>query len=356
MAVRRSGWAVVVAMALVVACSGGDGGGGVEVGQDPEGPGSAPQVEVGSALEPAVAPLDQHPGSNLTADDEAMWYTDFEHLARFSVTGGTWSVFDLPAAVTLLRLDADGSGGVVALAGLCDAAVSNCGDETPELVLWWVDPEGRFREIPFDAELPSDPYVTFRRISGAGMGLELLVTSNSRTAVVTVGEEVAAVEQLEATLLVACQVEGGYLALVDQPGRSPLTTVQAGPTLAALAERDVPTEARELVESMRAVVVCTADGLAVIGPDTAWETTDVDAEWTTVPSDLGDAASRQLVMGWVEGPGDGEVFATTPDTSLRRTGEGWQLLGTDDDGPSRALRYAVVEDTVIEYPHPEAPR
>lgn len=262
--------------------------------------------ELASALE--RGPLDRLPGSSFAGDDESLWYSDFEQLARYSVAGDTWETIDLPAPADAMVFVADGEGGITGLS-------AECGGDCTEAVdgrvyhAWRVDSTGSAHAVAM-LEQPGftvDPYEVLTVVGNTGIDrpAEFLIKSEEGAAVVKVGTD-AVLIPVDESLESLCAVDEGYVGVssfdvgpseesmswtgdeswdelrseIDSMTSSHLL---AGPAADQLSAPASTAEVDRLLASGRFVDVCLPNVLAIVGADEAQEM-DATAQTSGLPA------------------------------------------------------------------------
>lgn len=346
---QRRNAAVMIAMAglSLMACGNGDA---AEVRTDD-------RVLPAAGLETALdrGPLERLPGSSFTADRFAIWYTDFDQFARYSIADGEWATYPLPDRVSPLVFTADGSGGITAFYADCNG---DCWDATepPTHGAWRIDIDGDATDVSFGRQ-PAIPAESAGLIgivprTGNGLPAEFVVRAGPASQHVAIGDEGATITPLAGSNLSMCPIDGGYLAIhttyvepadttyswtgdetweelradIDAGVESHLT---AGPDPASLAPVEVPDEVDALLNSGAFVDACLPAGIAIVGADIAHELDVESGIWTPVESAVGDDPTnpvilgRQQVTGIAYGPGDNEVWLAGTALTVHRDNTGW---------------------------------
>lgn len=328
------------------------------------GEGDAAQVRTDERVEPAEgletamdrAPLERLPGSSFTGDHLAIWYTDFEQFARYSIPDGEWATFSLPDQVSPLMFIADGAGGITAFyadcGGDCYEAV-----EPPTHGAWRIDIEGNAVDVPFDRQpaIPAERAGLIGIVPGSGTGrpADFVIRARNASHHVTIDDDGATVTPLADSNLSMCSIDGGYLALhntyvepsdpsyswtgeetweelradIDAGIRSHLT---AGPDPTSLVPVEVPDEVDALLDGGAFVDACLPGGIAIVGADVAHELDVSTGTWAQVASEVGDdprgpvILGRQHVTGIAYGPGEDEVWLSGTSLTVHRDSTGWK--------------------------------
>ena len=302
------------------------------------------------------APLERLPGSSFTADHLAIWYTDFERFARYSIADGEWATFPLPDPVSPLVFVADGSGGITAFYADCSGDCWDAADP-PTHGAWRIDIDGNAADVSFDRQpaIPAESAGLIGIVPGTGNGrpAEFVIRAGNASQHVAIDDEGVTTTPLGGNNLSMCPIDGGYLALhttyveptdathswtgdetweelradIDAGIRSHLA---AGPDPASLAPVQVPHEVDALLDSGAFVDACLTDGIAIVGADTAHELDVSSGIWTAVASAVGDDPTdpvilgRQHVTGIAYGPSDDEVWLAGTALTAHRDNTGWK--------------------------------
>jgi hypothetical protein len=333
----------------LASCGGGKGRDDVSAG--------ATSKRHAAALAPAealsAAPLAQLPGSFFVADTKAAWYTDFTSLARFDIASGEWAKAPLPfdpATVHSVAFLPDGSGQLDGVATICPKACGDSDGPSVTLQAWHADATGSTSVLKLNGLAPLDPDDNHLALIGTAEGTATFrALSGATTVAVTITGDSATATALPVPLPLVCPVDGGYLAVEDDAtSGQPIApkSIVSGPDLASLAPVATGSAAAALLNDVSSSTACTPEGLAIVGPTSAWQATGLDASWTAVPSDVGIPLGHQLVAGVTVADGT-DLWSSGVQADLKRDPTGWHLAAGGSDRPSA---YANLGGSVIEFP------
>jgi hypothetical protein len=332
-------------LALVLGLSAcGDDGETTRTGQE----GGTGAVGASDALDDA--PLEQPPGSPVATDETSLWYTDFGQLARRDLESGRWDVRDLPfdrEQIFSLVMVPDGAGGLKGLAGLCEA--DGCDEGVvSDLAAWSVGVEGDAQRVDIEVpvELSDSAGNVITAPVAAGEQAAFRVANGASTLLVR-WTDAPRVETVERALPTLCATPDGFVGVEDQVGGGQALApkvVVAGPDLASLRPVETDPGAAGLLDGAEAAASCLQDGLAVVGPDAAYELRE--GRWTTVPSDVGEPLQRQLAIGLPVVDASGTLAQAGTVLNLSRDDRGWHALATW----ARPSAYGLIGGEVMSYP------
>ncbi|HMJ78691.1 MAG TPA: hypothetical protein VK507_22095 [Iamia sp.] len=312
-----------------------------------EGEATGP-VAAANALE--GTPLPQLLGSPVATDEASLWYSDFDQLARRDLATGRWDVSELPfdQSISSLGFVSDGAGGLKGLAGLCEDDGGCDEGVISEVGAWRVTADGEPERVELEVPVPLSDVggnVYFAPVTD-GESTVFRVANGTGTILVRWADapQAEAVDRAFATL---CPDGDGFVGVEDDTTSGQALapkTVVAGPGLRDLAPVEADPAVDRLLDGIDGAASCLADGLAVVGPDEAWELQG--GRWTAVPSDVGQPLQRQMAGALPVVDRSGTLAHAGTVLNISRDDRGWHTLAVQ----ARPSSYGLIGGELMTYP------